>query len=51
MKSVYSCEEHIEDAMDDLVDEFETFPIVKECTNEICKYCSKQSKYKIEVNV
>lgn len=50
MKEIFACEEHIEDAMDDLVDEFETFPVVNECTTEKCKYCSKESKYKVEIN-
>ncbi len=50
MKTIYSCEEHVDEAMDDLLDEFETFPVVYECTNEVCIYCSNKSKYKIEIN-
>ena len=27
----YVCEEHIDDIMDDLINEYETFPIMEEC--------------------
>lgn len=50
MKIIYSCEEHIDDAMDDIVDEYETFPVITECLNNTCEYCSKESKYEIQAN-
>lgn len=50
MKIIYACEQHIDDAMDDIVNEYETFPLVAECNNEKCQYCKEDSKYKIEAN-
>lgn len=48
MKTIYACQEHIDEAMDDLVDEFETFPVINECKSETCNYCSNKSNYKVE---
>ena len=44
----YACEEHLDEAMDDLINEFETFPIMEKCTDKQCSYCEKKSEYEIK---
>lgn len=47
---IYCCDEHVELALDIIVDEHETFPVlekVKEGTDlsTPCEYCSNQATY------
>lgn len=49
MITKYVCEEHIDDAMDDLINEFETFPLIEKDNSQQCSYCTKISIYKVEV--
>lgn len=46
----YVCEEHVEFAMDELIDQFETPPILEKLTDEeelstACEYCGEKSAY------
>lgn len=45
----YVCEEHIDDIMDDLINEYETFPIMEECQDMQCECCNNKSKYLIRI--
>ena len=45
----YACEEHMDEAMDDIINEEETFPVINECKNNKCSYCDKESKYEIKI--
>ena len=45
----YVCEEHIDDIMDDLINEYETFPIMEECQDMQYEYCNNKSKYLIRI--
>jgi CxxH/CxxC protein (TIGR04129 family) len=49
-KSIYCCEEHLDRGFDDLLAEFETYPIMKECDKEVCRYCLDKAKYVLEVS-
>ncbi|MFO1442258.1 CxxH/CxxC protein [Bacillus sp. Bva_UNVM-123] len=47
---IYSCEEHIDIAIDTIVDEYETFPQLTKVTEEeklstTCEYCQNQAIY------
>ena len=45
----YVCEEHIDDIMDDLINEYESFPIMEECEDKQCEYCNNRSKYLVKI--
>ncbi|KIL53159.1 CxxH/CxxC protein [Jeotgalibacillus campisalis] len=50
---IYSCEEHVELALDVFVDEQETFPELRTVDNSEglstnCEYCRKQAAYLVE---
>lgn len=49
MKTKYACEEHIDEAMDDIINENETFPVINEVSNKQCSYCEKQCKYEVKM--
>ncbi|KAB2330835.1 CxxH/CxxC protein [Cytobacillus depressus] len=47
---IYSCEEHIDIAIDTIVDEHETFPLLSKISEEeklstTCEYCRNQAVY------
>jgi CxxH/CxxC protein (TIGR04129 family) len=47
---IYCCEEHVEWALDVIVDEFETFPKLEKAEEgkelpTTCEYCKKQAEY------
>lgn len=49
-KMIYSCEEHIDIAIDTIVDDYETFPQLTKVTEEkrlstTCEYCQNQAIY------
>lgn len=48
-KIIYSCEEHIEIALDDYITRHndEKAPNLELCSDETCNYCNKNAKYKI----
>jgi len=46
-KIFYSCQEHIDIALDDFVDEFEVFPVLTKINNEKCSFCDKQAIYQV----
>ena len=44
----YACEEHIDELMDEIINEYETFPVMeKEESDKKCSYCSNVSVYKV----
>ena len=45
----YACEEHLDEAMDDIINEEETFPVINKCNNNQCTYCEKQGEYEIKI--
>ena len=45
----YACEEHMDEVMDDFINEYETFPIIEEHQGEKCTYCDKKSKYEVKI--
>ena len=49
MEFVYACEEHIDEAMDEVINEKETFPIINEITEKKCNDCNKEAKYEIKI--
>ena len=44
MELIYACEEHIDEAMDEVRNEKETFPLIKEVTDEICSDWNEDAK-------
>lgn len=49
---IYSCQEHIEVAIDTIVDEYETFPVLTKCEDEeklstTCEFCSNPAIYMV----
>lgn len=46
-KEIYACQEHVEMALDDFVDENEIFPNLDKDDNGKCHYCDKLSVYKV----
>lgn len=48
---IYCCEEHVEIAIDTIVDDFETFPILNKIEDEklstTCEYCQKHAVYMV----
>ena len=49
MEFIYACEEHIVEAMDEVIYEKETFPVINEVIEKKCSYCSKEAKYEVKV--
>jgi len=49
VKMIYSCEEHVEIALDEIVDEFETFPVLSKIDGDNlsthCEYCQNPATY------
>lgn len=50
MKIVYVCNEHLDEAMDDIINMNETFPVMDEELEEKCSYCNSKSKYRLSYN-
>ncbi|RLQ93994.1 CxxH/CxxC protein [Falsibacillus albus] len=47
---IYCCKEHVEIALDTIVDEYETAPVMKELSEEEklstgCEYCENKAAY------
>ncbi|MEQ2527883.1 CxxH/CxxC protein [Robertmurraya yapensis] len=46
---IYACEEHVDLAIDTIVDEFETFPMLSKVEGEelstTCEYCQNTAVY------
>lgn len=47
---IYCCNEHVELALDIVVDEYETFPLLEEAKDveqlsTTCEYCDKKATY------
>ena len=49
MEIIYACEEHIDQAMDEVINEKETFPVMNEVNEKKCSYCNKEAKYEIKI--
>ena len=52
MKKIYCCEEHVEVAIDTIVDECETFPVLNSISEEeklstTCEYCRNAPIYMV----
>ncbi|MGE5628149.1 MAG: CxxH/CxxC protein [Solirubrobacterales bacterium] len=47
---IYSCVEHIDQAIDDFLVKYETFPILLETKEICCSYCSKNAIYVLEIS-
>jgi CxxH/CxxC protein (TIGR04129 family) len=45
MDEFICCLEDVEIAIDDFVNEYETFPILEDHPDGICDYCRKPSRY------
>jgi CxxH/CxxC protein (TIGR04129 family) len=49
LKMIYSCEEHVDIALDDIVDEFMTFPVLSKVDGDnlstSCEYCQNPATY------
>lgn len=49
--NIYSCEEHVEIALDTIVDELQTFPVLTKIDvdklSTPCEYCQKQAVYMV----
>ncbi|MGL5245625.1 MAG: CxxH/CxxC protein [Sarcina sp.] len=48
-KVKYACEEHIDIAIDDLIYDTESFPIMEMAESHKCEYCDKIAKYGLKV--
>ncbi|KAB7707600.1 CxxH/CxxC protein [Bacillus aerolatus] len=46
---IYCCKEHTELALDIIVDEYETAPIIEklEVEKKSCEYCQNEAEYKV----
>ena len=49
MEKVYACEEHMDEAMDEVIDGKETYPVINEITGYKCTYCEKEAKYEVKM--
>lgn len=49
MEFIYACEEHIDEAMDEIINEKETFPVISEANKKNCSYCNKEAKYEVKI--
>lgn len=49
MEIKYACEDHIDEAMDEVINEKETFPIINKVNDNKCDYCNKKSKYEVKM--
>ncbi|MCI9303533.1 CxxH/CxxC protein [Clostridium sp.] len=49
MEFIYACEEHIDEAMDEVINEKETFPVINEVLEKKCSYCNKGAKYEVKM--
>ncbi|WP_100332663.1 CxxH/CxxC protein [Bacillus xiapuensis] len=50
---IYCCNDHVELALDVIVDEYETFPVLRKLKEEekmstACEYCRKEAEYMVE---
>lgn len=45
---IYACEDHIDLAMDEFINDNETFPELIDNTTEKCSFCDNNSKYEIK---
>lgn len=48
-KIKFSCEEHVDIAIDDLIYDTESFPIMETTEGHKCEYCDKIAKYELKV--
>jgi len=51
-KMIYSCAEHVDIAIDSIVNEYETFPILEQISDEeklstACEYCKNNAIYMV----
>lgn len=46
-KVIYSCDEHMEMAIDDFVNNVELAPTIEKCEDKKCDYCANNSAIKI----
>lgn len=44
----YACEEHMDEAMDEIINDGETFPVINSAEGIKCTYCEKECKYEIK---
>jgi CxxH/CxxC protein (TIGR04129 family) len=48
---IFSCEEHVEIALDDIVDQFQTYPVLSQVpvdkSSTGCEYCEKPAVYMV----
>lgn len=44
-KEIYTCKEHVEVALDDIVNECEKAPQIEENSSKKCDYCEKLCEY------
>ncbi|OEH93083.1 CxxH/CxxC protein [Bacillus solimangrovi] len=52
---IYCCKQHVDLALDDVVDLEQTAPLLEEISedilgNEKCKYCENQALYQVEAS-
>lgn len=45
---VFSCLEHVDIAMEEIINEYEKSPDLIENNTEKCSYCDKTSKYEVK---
>ena len=48
---IYSCEEHVDIALDDIVDQYQTYPVLSQVpvdnSSTTCEYCEKRAVYMV----
>ncbi|QIZ05916.1 CxxH/CxxC protein [Priestia megaterium] len=48
---IYCCEEHVDIALDDIVDQYQTYPVLSQIpvdkSSTGCEYCEKQAVYMV----
>lgn len=47
-KTIYACNEHVEIAIDDFVNDTEQAPQIVNVENKKCSYCNEQASYEIK---
>lgn len=47
-EAIYACKEHIEMAIDDIVNKVEVAPQITKTENKKCSYCNEQAEYEIK---
>lgn len=47
--NTFACKDHIDMAMDEIINETESFPIIENVKEEKCDYCNNMAEYIVKI--